>query len=354
MTIYFINIFLIIIYAFLLNTKKISKRTFCIIVCIQLFLLSGLRSSTVGNDTWNYLNIYKFDGLMTFGKIFTYYEGILGDLGFHYFNHFLFNIGISNQVYLMLISLFFSISVSIFIYKESYYPELSYITLFTFNYFQFSMTGLRQTLAISFIIFVILCLKSNKNIIALLLFILATSFHASSLICILVILLKKINLTKLQTIYFMFFTLFLYPFRYTLANKLIFLVSDKGYLIDNNQEGTTMMFLYVCICLFMIIIMLQLNYEVFKKNQIYFVCYSVATFFQFLVPIQNIFFRISLYFGYSLIILLPTAIYSFKKKDRNIAYLVMLIFLLLMYFSITISSSGVTPYKFFWKEIIKV
>lgn len=349
MAIYVLNIILILFFSILYKKRIITRKMCCICIGVQLTLLSGMRSQNVGFDTYNYLNIYEIDGMMTFNNLFSYYQGFNGEIGFHLLNKILWMVGISSSFYLMIIAAIYSFSISRFIYKESISIEISYIALFTFNFFQFSMTGLRQAIAISIVLFALLHISEKKYINAIIAILIASQFHFSSLICLFFIPLKHFITSKKGVCYFTILTLCSYILKEPIANFLINFFKDKSYIVENNGQGMAMMFVYFLITIYLLIVLFQVKNSDVDNYLYYFKIFVIATFFQFLVPVQNIFFRISMFFGYSLIILLPLAIKTFKKRDITIIYMLTLIFLLLVYFTTTINSSGVVPYEFFWK-----
>ena len=63
MTVYLINIALIIVWGFFLiqvNPSKVKKKVYCIIITIQWTLISGLRALSVGSDTESYYNNFEY------------------------------------------------------------------------------------------------------------------------------------------------------------------------------------------------------------------------------------------------------------------------------------------------------
>ena len=60
MNVYYFMIFSIILLGIVLQSQKTErkKKIYCFIISIMLILVSGLRDLSVGNDTWNYVNIF--------------------------------------------------------------------------------------------------------------------------------------------------------------------------------------------------------------------------------------------------------------------------------------------------------
>src|SRR5690625_5029901 len=133
MEIYILNLGMIGFWALLLyllnqhDTKK-GRLIFLIVTAIQLILLQGLRSISVGADTNAYINIYEQIKILDWNGILE----LRYEIGFKLFNKTLAMLGISAQVYLSVISALIIIPIIITIYKYSTNIYLSiyfYITL---------------------------------------------------------------------------------------------------------------------------------------------------------------------------------------------------------------------------------
>lgn len=68
------------------------------------------------------------------------------------------------SVLFAIVAVLFTITVWVYIYKYSDDPVLSVIVLLAFNLYQFSLTGMRQTIAISFVVLAIMAVHEEKKI----------------------------------------------------------------------------------------------------------------------------------------------------------------------------------------------
>ena len=162
MLIYLLNILLMFVWAFPLLAYKPSdqkKKAFCAIACIQWVLVSGFRSAYVGADTMNYRRLFYLVENTSWNKIFNnilFYirGGEIKDPGYVLFVK-LFQVFSTNyQVYLIFIALVFMVPMAIWIYKNSSMPCLSFVIFSTLFYSFYAVTGIRQTVATAFVVFI--------------------------------------------------------------------------------------------------------------------------------------------------------------------------------------------------------
>lgn len=347
------NIFHIAFFAILLlglnynfRPSPNRKKWFCIISGTIYFLISALRSKYIGGDTLHYVRMFNTLTTQGIDKALTYYD--------HdpIFGAFVWLIGRFTDSYTVLftvVAALFCFSVWYYIYKHSKDPCLSVIFLLAFNLFQFSLTGMRQTIAIAFIIWAIIFLKQDKPIKAALFVVLASMFHLSALIFIIVIPLKLIKLS-LNMLYFSILGLIAVFFaRSFIAEALIFLVSDRGYSVDDDNAGLTMVF--VIFVLYAFCALFSFHYK--KDNadhNIDLMVAMIAVFFEMLVPAQTIFFRIAFYFLIINTSLIPNVIHSIRTPIyRQIITVGLYGLLSAQYLFFTMGSCHILPYATFWQ-----
>ena len=348
MNIFHIAFFAILLFGFHFKTQSShnAKKWFCIISGCIYFLISALRKNTVGGDTFLYVKMFQDIAGQSFEASLNY---INRD---PIFGAFLWIIGRFTDNYTVLfiiVAALFCFSVWYYIYKYSKDPCLSVVFLLAFNLFQFSLTGMRQTIAIAFIIWAVMFLKQNKPIKAAFFIALASLFHLSALIFIIVLPLKRIRLS-LNMLYFSIIGLIaVFLTRSFVAETLIFLISDRGYTVNDNNAGLTMTFvifvLYVFCALF--------SYHYQKDNpdhNIDLMVSLIAVFFEMLVPAQAIFFRIAFYFLIINTSLIPNVIHSIRTPIyRQIINTGLYVLLSAQYLFFTMGSCYILPYTTFWQ-----
>jgi hypothetical protein len=155
-----------------LQEKRRSNISVYIYITIILCLFVGLRGINVGSDTATYY--YHFQNLKNESFI-SMIEKYKTDVGFYLITMVLAKILKNYNVYLILTSLIYLIPVAVLIYKKSTNPLYSYFLFFCFGLFTFSMSTLRQTIAIGLCI--IAYLLKDKPIKKLLALVLAISIQ---------------------------------------------------------------------------------------------------------------------------------------------------------------------------------
>ena len=368
MWIYYIFVALLLSLSLLRYMRFISEKAFCIIVCISFILITGLRAYTVGLDTKNYYNLFIAFKHLPFADIFKNER----DIGFYLLTWLIRHSLGSFTAFTLIIAVIFYIPLTLFIYRYSVDSTLSYLMLLAFGFFQFTMTGIRQTAAFG-IMFLFLCelFRSKKRIVRLIiLFLIGCSFHQSFFIILFYI--PIILLSKRKYINYLFvplIALFLI-FSGPLLNNSLALLHSVGFDVESYKgsgAGIT------TLALFILFVALGLVCRAISKDRYksvgytaddelsgdiaatvpneYTVIMMVATIIQIMVLFNSIFFRLTWYFSMIVIIYLPTLLKAFPltKRSYYLVNSVTYVGVLLMYFLITMNSSGVVPYQFFWQ-----
>ena len=202
MWVYLFNVITIPIYAFLIKDRK----KFVLLVALQLFLISALRSITVGVDLDNYSAGYEYIKDLDFGDLLSrlrlsgladIYYAFSYENGYAVLNWFSAHMGLSFHGFMVLCSVINIGAVSLFVYKYSKKPWISFVIFSTFGFLPFTFGILRQSLAIAMILFSYMFLDKNKKIYSLLFFLIAFSFHRTAILCLpLLLLAHKKRITK--------------------------------------------------------------------------------------------------------------------------------------------------------------
>ena len=185
MLIYIVLVGLILLSGLLLYKNKINKRQFCFIVGLAFILVTGLRSENVGSDTVVYYIDYKAMLNLSWERLMELEKR---DVAFYIMTWFLSRITKGSFVVLtLLVAVTFYYPVMKLIYRYSDAPTLSCLILMAFNFFQFSMTGMRQTMAFGFVVLFFLALHKERVSWkkSALFIILAVLFHRSALVALL-------------------------------------------------------------------------------------------------------------------------------------------------------------------------
>lgn len=347
LNVFSIAFFIVFVVGICSRYVKHGKKVFCIFSGVIYFLLAALRSESVGGDTTNYVYIFRRVASMDWKVVIANWDndpmfwGLLSVLG---------KITLNYTVLFTIVAAFFTVSIWFFIYKYSKDPLMSIIVLLAMNLYQFSLTGMRQTIAMSFIVWVIILLDQNKIKSALLLVIIAGLFHSSALIFLIVIIMKKVKINNFTLLLSVPVLISSFLFRGNIANRLMVFIDERGYEIENTESGLTMTF--VIFILYILAVVFAHEY-VDNKRSLYlqYGIAALAVFFEMLVPVQRIYFRIAFYFLMIYIILIPNVLCAIRNKRTQVLIRMgIYILLIIQYLFFTINSCYILPYTTFWQK----
>lgn len=362
------NIIVILIYIFIgsiflrlrdKNTLK-RKKQYVYIVSILLILQSGLRNLAVGDDTYAYNTAFiaantKYTYSEVFSNLNMYLTGKAdSDFGYIFIEKFFSDILNGNfRIFLFLIAILFFISLAKFILNNT--NKLSDIivayTIYSALYFSFySITGIRQTIAMAIVMFSIPHIKDKKIIKFFVLFILALTIHKSAIIFILFYL---INRFKKVGKYSFFLALFLFPLMMGLKGQMLTIFqSIIGYDSYNELEGAGT-FTFTLLFLLVSILTYWKRKYIIKNNEHSQFLFSALALCLFLLPLSWInpnLIRIIMYFSIYLLVIIPAIVNSFStislKFTRDLK-VVCIVLLMALY----INSNNRFEYKFLWQDM---
>lgn len=183
---------------FLVDTCKFeqikSKKIKITLMGLIIFLFAALRSPSTGIDTEYYYNLYREVLEMSFKQI-----SISGfrDIFFLYFIKVLSLFSSNPQFLLVIIGAFVAIGFCQYVYHESNNPLIIFGLFIGLRMYAFTLTGLRQAVAMSFLWFAYICLVKNKKLLFVLLTLCGMLFHRSAVIFLFIYPLIKIKHTFL-------------------------------------------------------------------------------------------------------------------------------------------------------------
>ncbi|KIY20674.1 EpsG family protein [Mesobacillus subterraneus] len=330
---------------------RYNSKLYVLIAGISLFIVMALRDVSVGTDILAYMNEYIN------GKY--YLNNLLrgSELGYSYFNYALGQLGLNFQAYLAIIAAIFVITISILYYLYSKNILLSFYLHVTIGLFAMSMSGLRQTIAISLTILAFIYLMKNKKMLFFIFVGIAYFFHNSAIVFLLVFILRKIRINK--KIGFIIYGI----------SCLAFI--GRGFFGSLVKQHTPDMYItyldntaYVNPLLIVVVMALPLaslffwpesrnehNEDYIRVISISFVLSCINFVIYFVAMEIPLIERLSLYFIIYNTLLIPNVIQRIKSKDiRVIAIMVCIIFPLIQFVISTPGGSmGIDNYKFFWE-----
>lgn len=185
-----------VIAIFGLQSKQSNKKTILslIIIFSVLLFFAGFRATSVGNDTKEYKRI--FDIVSNEKSISDAIKSTRYEPGYIAYN-FLVSRITDNFQYILIINSAIYIFASIwFIKKYSLSTPKTIMLYFTFGLYYLIMNIERQCIAISFFLFAIPFLENKRILPYILLILLASTFHSTSIILLILIFVPKVDFEK--------------------------------------------------------------------------------------------------------------------------------------------------------------
>lgn len=352
MVIYIIYlIYLMIITLLYRSKKKNNPKTYLIFSFVPLILIAGCRATTVGIDTQQFVD--AFYGIIK--RTPSQFSELRYEYGFSYLCWILGKISKEPNILIFATSLFINISVARFIYKNSDNITISVILYFLGNFFFSYMNIMRQALAIAIILWGYEYLKQNKYVKFSIFVIVASFFHGTAFLALILILLKKINYNK--NFLFMVITFSVLSFFF---GKNIFLILSKfssrllkyaGGRFDVENYFAALLNFVVYLVSYIFGFMCIYKNELKTKNNDMIGIMGMAVVCSSLTMKVSLFNRFTPYFSIFIIIWLANAICEIKNRNNKRVYKIIIIILFLLYWSIILMLRpewyGVVPYKFY-------
>ena len=324
-------------------TKDFQWNIKLIYVLIIITIISGMRASYVGNDYHNYLDYYNY--ILNFGKIGSQFKKV--ELGWEYLNTFFATSLIPSNIFFGIIA---GLTWYFFIKGSQKYQFLLPLMLYfaiTSGFFLWTMSGLRQSLAIMIFFYSIKYIIEKKLLHYSIMISIATLFHSSALILFPIYFIYKIKFNQKIFSIIYIVSLFLIG-NHWLYNSMIGLIMEimtkfdllsqySGYMtsdkIDTNtaRVGTGLGVLLQWITTLYILYMSKKVLKIYPNLNVYFVLFFIGTIS------ANIFFAIDLigrvlnYFNISFFIVIASVIYISKEKLEKYFSLLLIIAYFLVY-----------------------
>lgn len=334
-----------------------SHKSFIIYAMVLFILQSGLRNVAVGTDTYAYYldfeSVYYLSWDSVLDPFFIFITTGSGkDPGYLILVKLFVSIIPSYRAFLLLvaISFFFSLGRILYKYTKSNYEVLVALALYQCMYYSFfSITGIRQTIATSILLFAVPYAIDKKKWKFILLVFLAATQHKSALLFLPFYFLGYIKNTKrvmlLAFVSFIPMLLFGGAIAKYLTSGTVF-EQYAGYLEGSEKAGAYTFAVYmILLCVFTVVKMKTINSESLS-NYIFVSAVAVALALTPLTAIDPNNMRIVQYYSIFGLLILPKicGAYSQSTKDRNL-YIVLFVF-----FGIyTLVRNN--DYAFFWQEM---
>lgn len=348
-----LSFLLVLKYAFNLmgkDNEKKADRIYLFISSAILAFITGFRGKYVGADTMGYIrNFLKMDDY-TWGYALSEKSGRF-EIGYKFFTKLSGFFTDSENVFLLIVAVLFAVCLGIYIDKNSKNRFLSILLYYTVSGFSFQLSGIRQVCAMAIVLVSFEFIKERKLWKFLGAVLIASLFHKSSISVLPMYFIAYIKMNFKNFLVFLTSGILMWIFRQPFldfANKVLgYDVSAIGF-----EGGAIYVVLMYAITIFVSYIYMNWLKNQDKNNVVFF----NITFFSFFVYILRYFVqiaeRVSFYYQFAFIILLPNIVEAIedKKTRRFIKTGVVVLACFLFCYRCIRGMNSTHHYYFFWQN----
>ncbi|WP_018930678.1 EpsG family protein [Gracilibacillus lacisalsi] len=352
-----LNFYLFIFYSLTLLTfakSRITTKLFIVIITIQFALVNGLRHFTVGIDTIRYER--KFQSLSS-----DTISGI-SEIGYEVAQKLFLLFSDNFNFWLLSVAVFVFSLLGLVIYKYSKNYFISYLLFIGLGFFNFSFTGIRQTIAIILVLFSFKYILDKKFMKFFIIILIAATFHYAAIIFLPIYYIAQIRWNYQYILYLIGSYILLFLLRAPIGELLTLLFYEENsldrYTSSDNIGGLAILILIVIILGIYVYSPIKYNS---RENTILANIMVIAFFIQSLSSFSYLFTRLNMFFFIFIILYIPHIINNLDKlpvkltiKETKVIKLLitMIIILAVSYYYINNLESdgnGIVPYYFFWE-----
>ena len=313
-------------------SKTYPKVTAFLIFLVGTFI-SGYRSVTYTVDNIAYVQYFQNESFKTLQESWDNVIGQIGKDSFYYFTGNVFSkIGFSYRGWFVLIAAVFMGGFCYLMYRYSKNYFMSMLFMISLSYYYFSMSGLRQALALGICCFAFAMAKDRKLIPFLILVFVASLFHSSALIFLPMYLIKSQKIGYKQWLLVVVALIIAYVSPRTI-NKLVILLGWNDNIANYGYITTGLSIfgfvIQIAIIVFSAYFMKKERLSLDVNQALVNAMFVGAAIQAFVINIDGI-FRMSMYFSIYGAFAVTEAIDSQKESNRRILYL-LVTFILIVY-----------------------
>lgn len=336
--------------------KKYDHKYFLTISFIILFLMAAFRQPLLWGDLVGYERKHKIlFSFSNFRELASKYLPDSKDIGYYIVEWFSTRMRIPFPIWLAIIAAFFLFITIRMIYRKSYYPLISILLFLALGFYSFSMSGLRQTIAIAITVLAYEQLDKNNIIKFVVLTCIAFLFHRTAIIFLILLALKNVRLGKYHIIISVAGLLGFFVYKQqlrTFFNTYLFTENYSAYSTSTTSLNYTRFFILIVIFMFCLLYYKTMKPKTKTIGNIqnnYLILYNamfLSVIFQLYASFVAELFRISMYFSIYSIILVPLALKNEKCDGRRRVIGLLMISILIIY--IFISGGLGVAYRTIW------
>ncbi|WP_434794261.1 Transmembrane protein EpsG [Terrisporobacter petrolearius] len=329
-----------------INKRKYSC-IISVILMILLFVVSALRSDTVGTDLVRYIPRFNTISNSSWNSLIELSDKWSFEYGFTFFCKLISYISNDYRVFLVMTSAVVCAGFLIGILCLSKMPVMSILVFLCYGYWGSSMNIIRQSMAMAILFCALVQITKNKKVKAMILICLATLLQSTSILYLIILLLSKKKFQKREVILLSILTGVLFFIPKSFIAKIISFTSF-GWYSSNEGSGLTTLMVLVFITILVYLFKNKIKDDDANIDTwMWFLSISILA--NVLALKIGIFERVMRLFLLPLMIIMPDLILVSKRYKVYIYAVMGCIVSLILYFYIIImrdaaSSGGIIPY----------
>ena len=330
---------------YLENPEVLSNTTHdMVLLGFVLIMLTTLRSVTTGLDTPNYYNAFTFNlASIKFSDLL-----IRGEIGYKFLALICHTLGLGFQWVTFFEALVYVIPVVYVVHKYSRNPYYSLFLFVAYDYYLFSMSALRQTIAMGFVLIAFEMIMRKKTAAFFLFIALAIFFHFTAVVALPIYFLSRMSPARRHILIAFAASIFFF----LLKNKMqpiLFRASRVAYG-GVATGGTGMYLMMLSMVLLDVFCSKQDDWKISEVDTlIRYMMISVVMIYP-LLQFNPAVLRLHFYYSILMIVYLPNVLRSLKSlnlgKVANLGYTAVSVYYMFQY---TFCQLGAVPYYFFWE-----
>lgn len=332
------------------NTTR-RKNSIIFLGLLGIFAVLSLKKDTVGIDISGYKDqYYIIKNMNWFDYDYVYFEK-----GYMFLTQLFSKLGASFQLFTIVLYGFFCYTLFIYFKSKSAYPTLSLIIFICYQFFVFSISGLRQTIALSFIIWAIYIIElKSKNsyykfILSILFVMLAYTFHKSAIIGLLIPFISILSNKRIHISYYIIAGLMVILLRNLFLENIILYFFERDYTGSDITLGGNFVFLLI-----VAVLMFFINQRFTKNSKgsiVFYTRISLITVILYLLLSGSTLLRGLMFFQIFILISIPLSITYFNNREKSLILIFLYCFFILLFYfeTLSINQFELMPYLFFWE-----
>ncbi len=334
-----------------------NNLTFLVIITMALLLFSGLRHETVGVDTETYVARFNSVTGMNYKQAVSFANGF-SDSSYYVVSWAFSKIIPNQQAWIAFVSFVFMAGITMICYWESPDYAFSMLYIFCMGMFFFSMTGLRQSLAMGLVMMSYYFVVKRQLIPFIIIILLARQLHQSAIVFLIIYPLANSQISWARLLIAILFFIIVLAFRNSIGAWIFSKLPDK--LVDSKVTdyiNSTKQYTASGFVIQLVMYVFCMRYhdavvgELPHREALYNLAFLGLMFQAAAMSIAE-FFRISMYFNWTYMVLLPICM-QYEQDQRNYEFVrtVVIVVFVAYFFYSTLNSYGIVPYNFFWQKV---